>query len=112
MPQTTPVFPRFDLLCARHPSCILIVDTTGGFTLTARVQKWGNSLALRLPKALADELRLEQGSAVELRVVDGKLIVEPHRPPQYRLEDLLKKVSKRNLHAEIKTGRPVGKEAL
>ncbi len=80
--------------------------------MTARVQKWGNSLALRLPKALADEFRLVQGSAVELRVVDGKITVEPHRPPQYRLADLLKKVSKRNLHAEVKTGRPVGKEAL
>jgi antitoxin MazE len=80
--------------------------------MTAKVQKWGNSLALRLPKALVNELRLEQGSTVELRVLNGKLIVEPQRPPQYRLEDLLKKVSKRNLHAEIKTGRPVGKEAL
>ncbi len=80
--------------------------------MTARVQKWGNSLALRLPKALADELHLEQGSAVELHVVGGKLVVEPRRPPQYRLEGLLKKVTKRNLHAEIKTGRPLGKESL
>jgi len=80
--------------------------------MTAKVQKWGNSLALRLPKALVNEFRLEQGSTVELRVLNGKLIVEPQRPPQYRLEDLLKKVSKRNLHAEIKTGRPVAKEAL
>jgi antitoxin MazE len=80
--------------------------------MTARVQKWGNSLALRLPKALADELRLEQGCAVELRSVDGKLVVEPQRPPQYRLEDLLKKVSKRNLQPEVRTGRPVGREAL
>ncbi len=80
--------------------------------MTTRVQKWGNSLALRLPKALADEFRLEQGSAVELRVVGDTLVVEPRRPPQYRLADLLKKVSKRNIHAEITTGRPVGKEAL
>ncbi len=80
--------------------------------MTARVQKWGNSLALRLPKALADEFRLEQGSAVELRVVDSKLVIELHRPPHYRLEDLLKRVSKRNIHSECKTGRPVGKEAL
>jgi antitoxin MazE len=80
--------------------------------MTSRVQKWGNSLALRLPKALADELRLEQGCAVELHGVDGKLIVEPHRPPQYKLEDLLKKISRRNLHAGFKTGQPVGKEAL
>jgi antitoxin MazE len=84
----------------------------GGLAMTARVQKWGNSLALRLPKALADEFRLEQGSAVELRVVGGTLVVERHRPPQYRLEDFLKKVFKRNLHAEIKTGRPLGKEVL
>lgn len=80
--------------------------------MTAKVQKWGNSLALRLPKALVNEFRLEQGSAVELHVVHGKLIVEPQRAPQYKLEDLLKKVSKRNLHAESKTGRPVGKETL
>ncbi len=80
--------------------------------MTARVQKWGNSLALRLPKALADEFQLEQGSAVELRVVGNTLVIEPHRPPQYHLEDLLKKVSKRNLHAAITTGRPVGKEVL
>ncbi|HWQ69194.1 MAG TPA: AbrB/MazE/SpoVT family DNA-binding domain-containing protein [Patescibacteria group bacterium] len=80
--------------------------------MTARVQKWGNSLALRLPKALADEFRLEQGSAVELRVVGNKLVIEPHRPPQYRLEDLLKRVSKRNIHPELKTSRPVGREAL
>ncbi len=80
--------------------------------MTTKVQKWGNSLALRIPKAIAGEFRLEQGSTVELRVVAGNLIVAPHRPPQYRLEDLLKKVSKRNLHDEIKTGRPVGKEIL
>jgi len=80
--------------------------------MTTKVQKWGNSLALRLPKALADGLRLEQGCAVELRSVGGKLIVEHHRRPQYKLEDLLKNVSQRNLHAEIRTGRRVGKEAL
>ena len=80
--------------------------------MTSRVQKWGNSLALRLPKALADDLKLKQGCPVELRGVDGKLVVEPHRPPQYKLKDLLKKVSRQNLHDEFKTGRPVGKETL
>jgi antitoxin MazE len=80
--------------------------------MTAKVQKWGNSLALRLPKALADEFRLVPGSAVELRVAGRRLIIEPHRPPQYKLEDLLRRVSRRNLHAEISAGRPVGKEIL
>jgi antitoxin MazE len=80
--------------------------------MTGKVQKWGNSLALRIPKAFANEFRLERGSAVELHVVGNQLIVEPLHPPQYRLEDLLRKVTKRNLHAEIDVGRPVGKEAL
>ncbi len=80
--------------------------------MTSKVQKWGNSLALRLPKTLADEFRLHQGSAVELRVVGGKLFIEPHRPPRYRIEELLKKVSRRNLYKEIGTGRPAGREAL
>jgi len=78
--------------------------------MTARIQKWGNSLALRLPKALADEFHLEQGSAVELSVADGKLVVEPRRPPHYKLADLLKKVTKRNIHQEISDGGLVGKE--
>jgi len=80
--------------------------------MTAKVQRWGNSLALRLPKALVDEFRLVQGSAVELHVAGGRLIIEPHRPPHYKLEDLLRKVSRRNLHAEISAGPPVGKEIL
>lgn len=80
--------------------------------MTSRIQKRGNSPALRIPKALADELRLEQGSAVELRVAGDRLVLEPHRPPQYRLEDLLKKTTRRNLHPEIQTGRPVGREAI
>ena len=80
--------------------------------MNAKIQKWGNSLALRIPKALAEESQLSQGSTVEIHVAEGRLVVEPQRSPQYRLEDLLKKVTKRNIHAEIETGRPVGKEAL
>ena len=78
--------------------------------MTARIQKWGNSLALRLPKALADEFHLEQGSSVEISVSRGKIVVDPHRPPHYRLSDLLKKVARRNIHGEISDGGLVGKE--
>ena len=80
--------------------------------MTARVQTWGNSLALRIPKALADEFHLSHGSAVELRVVKGKLVVEPRRPPRYQLSSLLKKVTKRNVHREVSDGGLVGKEAF
>lgn len=49
---------------------------------------------------------------MKLHISGSKRVIESHRPPQYRLEDLLKRVSKRNIHPEFKTGRPVGKEAL
>lgn len=80
--------------------------------MNAKVQKWGNSLAVRIPKALAQESHLSQGSTVEMHVVDGKLVVESQRPPQYKLEELLAGVTKKNIHAEVPTGGPVGKEAM
>lgn len=49
---------------------------------------------------------------MELHVSRSKRAIKLHRPPQHRLSDLLKRVSKRNIHPEFKTGRPVGKEAL
>jgi antitoxin MazE len=91
---------------------IFIVDTSHGRTdMIATIQKWGNSLAVRIPKAVAQDVRLRTGSSVDLTVRDGKLLVTPQRTRTYRLGQLLKQVSKRNLHGEIDTGQPVGKEA-
>lgn len=80
--------------------------------MNAKIQKWGNSLALRIPKALAEESHLTDGSTVDINVHDGKLVVVSQRPPQYKLTDLLKKVTPRNIHGEIHAGGPVGKEVL
>lgn len=80
--------------------------------MNAKVQKWGNSLALRIPRALARESHLSQGSTVDLQVVDGRIVVEPQQPPEYDLADLLRKVTKKNIHKEVSTGKPVGKEAI
>ncbi len=80
--------------------------------MKAKVQKWGNSLALRIPRALAQESHLIQGSVVEMHVVDGKLVVESDLPPVYKLEDLLSKVTKKNTHEEVSTGGSVGREAI
>lgn len=76
-----------------------------------QVQKWGNSLALRIPRSFAVESHIEQGSEVDLSLFEGKLVVAPVRKPAYRLEDLLAGVSKDNLHGEIDTGPSTGKEA-
>lgn len=78
--------------------------------MKTQVQKWGNSLALRIPKSFAAESNIEEGSRVNLSVVEGRIIVEPVIERIYDLDDLLSRVTKQNIHAEIDTGTPVGKE--
>jgi antitoxin MazE len=78
--------------------------------MKARIQKWGNSLALRIPKSFATHSNIEQGSVVELSLDDGRMIVEPAKEQEYSLEDLLARVTKKNLHSEVDFGMPVGKE--
>jgi len=76
----------------------------------AKVQKWGNSLAVRIPQSFAKDTRLSAGAEVDLAVHDGKIVLDPRPTPRYSLSDLLKGVSKKNLHAEIDFGEPVGRE--
>ena len=74
------------------------------------IQKWGNSLAVRIPKLFVKEAHLAYGTSVDLSVDAGKIIIDPDSAPEYRLEDLLKGVTKRNVHAEVETGEAVGRE--
>jgi antitoxin MazE len=79
--------------------------------MKVQVQKWGNSLALRIPKSFAVESSIEQGTLVDVSVVEGKLVVAPIAERKYTLEELLASVTKRNIHSEIDTGSSVGKES-
>jgi antitoxin MazE len=74
-----------------------------------RVQRWGNSLALRIPSALAEETDLQEGSLVDLAVRRGKLVVE-RSTRRFALADLLAGITKDNLHAEAWSEEPEGKE--
>ena len=76
-----------------------------------RVQKWGNSLALRIPRPLADELGLERDSLVDLTMTKKTLVVAPAPEAPPRLEDLLNRVTSDNLHGEADFGSPAGREA-
>jgi antitoxin MazE len=79
--------------------------------MTTRVQKWGNSLALRIPKSFAQEIKLDQGTEVELSLENGKLFirrVEDENP--YTLEGLLAGITDENIHEEIDTEPPVDPE--
>jgi antitoxin MazE len=74
-----------------------------------RVQKWGNSLALRTPKSSAIEARLEPDTAVDLVLSEGRSIVSV--VADLTLERLLGGVTEENIHSEVGTGAAAGKEA-
>ncbi len=79
--------------------------------MITRVQKWGNSLALRIPKSFADEVGLQTDSAVEVSLADGKLVVAPVAKSKLTLKQLLSQVTDENLHHEVETGPAQGNEA-
>jgi antitoxin MazE len=78
--------------------------------MVTRVQKWGNSLALRIPHSFAVQVKVAAGTAVDIAVERDQLVVRPIRQ-RYRLRELLAGISARNLHSEIDTGHPLGREA-
>jgi antitoxin MazE len=77
-----------------------------------RVQKWGNSLAVRIPKALADDINIDKGSVVEFTRENGSIIITPKVVPEYNLEQLLDGITDENLHSEVQTGIEVGNEVI
>jgi len=76
-----------------------------------KVQRWGNSLAVRIPKSFAEEVGLTDDSPVEMRLVEGGLLVVPASTRPLSLEELLDGVTASNLHAEVDTGPAQGSEA-
>ena len=79
-----------------------------GAIMTIAIKKWGNSLAIRLPKDIAESLKVDNESKLDMKVEDGKLILVPkHRE---ELSSLLQQITPENLHAEIDTGEAVGHE--
>ena len=77
--------------------------------MNATIQKWGNSLALRIPQAVARQIHVAEGATVILHVDAETLNIRPARP-RYRLEDLLRRVTGKNIHAETNWGAARGKE--
>ncbi len=80
--------------------------------MQTRIQKWGNSLAVRIPKAFVSEINISYGTSVDITVDKGRIIIDPNVRHEYRLEDLLSDVSRQNLHAEVETDDAVGRESL
>jgi antitoxin MazE len=85
---------------------IFIVDT-----MKTRIQKWGNSLALRIPSAFARSLGLEQDSQVELTMTRTQLVIAPVRQPKPKLAELLDRITPANVHREVDAGKAQGRES-
>ncbi len=79
--------------------------------METRVQKWGNSLALRIPKPLANQVGIDENSPVSLTLRGEELVIVPVTPPPLKLSDLLAQVTEHNLHGEVDTGPEVGRES-
>jgi antitoxin MazE len=77
----------------------------------ARVQKWGNSLAVRIPRGLALDAGLRPGTVVELSGMEGKLVIVAVTAPEATLGQLLAGITEENVHREVNWGPAVGHEA-
>jgi len=78
--------------------------------MNTHVQRWGNSLAVRIPKAFIDETGLEANDEVEIIVQDGQIILTPVKVKTYSLDDLLTGITPENRHDEWDLGSSVGNE--
>ena len=78
--------------------------------MLTKVQKWGNSLALRIPKAFALDAQLVNDSFVDMSIVDGQIIITPVAAPNWTLEELLAGINRNNIHHEVGTGFARGNE--
>lgn len=78
--------------------------------MKTRIQKWGDSLVLRIPKSFVDKIGLQQEMIVDVSLNDGILIISPMSKLKFTLDQLLAKINEENLHQEIDTGNTVGNE--
>ena len=84
------------------------VDTR--IAMKTKIARWGNSLAVRLPKDAAASLGLKNGSPVELRTEGGELVVTPRRVKDPELEKLIAAITPKNRHPKTDWGKPAGRE--
>lgn len=80
-----------------------------GAVFTTVLDRWGNSLGLRLPKAIAEAVGLREGDRVSIEAKDGSIVTRRAKP-KYTLSELLEGVTPDMLHGEIEDGGPIGLE--
>jgi len=78
--------------------------------MSVTLHRWGNSVGLRVPKPLLEQLGLAEGSKVDIRIEDNRLVIEPHKKRRMTLKDVLKGFTAEDQPGEVDWGRPVGRE--
>lgn len=78
--------------------------------MQTNVQKWGNSLGVRIPRPLADQAQIHEGSEVEIEEEGGVITIRSLTPKEYALDELVGEITDENRHEEVDTGDPVGNE--
>ena len=76
------------------------------------VKKWGNSASVRIPAAIMEAAHLDLDDAVDVREESGRIVIEPAQLKEYDLTELVKGITRENLHDDADFGRPVGREVL
>lgn len=78
--------------------------------MTTVVTKWGNSLAIRIPKALAEQVQVQEGTEVTFSISGDSIVITPKKRKKYTLDELLEGMTPDKFHSEIDTGIAVGNE--
>lgn len=78
--------------------------------MTTKLQKWGNSYAVRIPKNFVNDLKLSQGSEMEIKHNNQSLVIKQKKQKEYTLKELLKGITPKNRHKLMFDGLDVGKE--
>lgn len=84
-------------------------ENKGEIKMTTKVQRWGNSLAVRLPKVILDDLNIKEGSDINISVENNAIKIIPIKKKP-TLEELMSKITPENKHDEVNWGKPEGAE--
>ncbi|MBX9256806.1 AbrB/MazE/SpoVT family DNA-binding domain-containing protein [Desmonostoc muscorum CCALA 125] len=78
--------------------------------MTAVIAKWGNSLAIRIPRSVAEQLHITEGTAINFSVEGNSIVITPQKRKKYTLDELLEGMTPDKFHPEFDTGNTVGNE--
>jgi antitoxin MazE len=81
-------------------------------TMEAVLKKWGNSIGVRLPSPVLKEARLTQNQRVTISARKGAIVIKASKARQYSLAELVGGITRKNRHAAVEFGQPIGRELL